>query len=368
MKCQHQKGFYQQPDRSNDLIYLRKKSTAGMVPMSYRQVLHPPTLLSRPQYGAESQSNKVMHDQGPWACDYCQVATFDTYNEAMQHEQTCAMNQNILGTASQSMSRVEYTSHSSKESQSALGLSIPGDKDCLSDRQCYVRSHFVELFAASDTDVASRHSKGAQKLHVGQIGIRCKHCKHLRNKDRAERAICYPSSISRIYQTVADMQRFHFSACEMIPSEMKNFYKTLKTTRPRGVGSPQAYWISSAKQLGLADSNAGIRYNPSRDQPLYLQYAAVEVSSFSSMSTCSSNHSNVTPQRRQVTSSPVMMPSTTFPPLSPESQSTSQSLTIEQSEGSDFEMIDRDCEANMLLALKKSKRGFTNQMLDSDSQ
>merc|ERR1711981_237115 len=40
---------------------------------------------------------------------------------------------------------------------------------------------------------------------------------------------------------------------------MKQTYKSLKTTRPRGVGSPQEYWIMSARKLGLIDTPHGIR-------------------------------------------------------------------------------------------------------------
>jgi ribosomal protein S26 len=144
--------------------------------------------------------------------------------------------------------------------QKRMLLAMPSDRDSLSDRQCYVRSEMVEIFAATDKDVASRHSKGAQKLVIGQVGIRCVHCSHLRPRDRAERAVCYPSSISRIYQTVADMQRFHFEQCREIPEHVRQIYKKLKTTRPRGVGSPQTYWMSSAKQMGLADTECGIRF------------------------------------------------------------------------------------------------------------
>ena len=145
--------------------------------------------------------------------------------------------------------------------QKRMLLAMPSDRDSLSDRQCYVRSEMVEIFAATDKDVAARHSKGAQKLIIGQVGIRCVHCSHLRPRDRAERAVCYPSSISRIYQTVADMQRFHFEQCREIPEHVRQIYKKLKTTRPRGVGSPQTYWMSSAKQLGLVDTESGIRFD-----------------------------------------------------------------------------------------------------------
>jgi len=145
--------------------------------------------------------------------------------------------------------------------QKRLLLALPSDRDSLSDRQCYVRAEMVEIFAASQKDVAARHSKGAQKLVMGQVGIRCVHCSHLRPRDRAERSVCYPKSICRIYQTVADMQRFHFENCREIPDHVRQLYKKLKTTRPRGVGSPQSYWVSSAKNLGLVDTNDGIRFD-----------------------------------------------------------------------------------------------------------
>eukprot|EP00551_Chaetoceros_affinis_P016755 CAMPEP_0203693962 /NCGR_PEP_ID=MMETSP0091-20130426/5806_1 /ASSEMBLY_ACC=CAM_ASM_001089 /TAXON_ID=426623 /ORGANISM="Chaetoceros affinis, Strain CCMP159" /LENGTH=323 /DNA_ID=CAMNT_0050565185 /DNA_START=163 /DNA_END=1134 /DNA_ORIENTATION=- len=317
-------------------------------------------------------------DQSSWACDYCQVATFQTFEEACEHEKTCPMNQNTLRTeASQSVLRQQYiqdATQSPSRKTEVLSLSMPGDKDSLSDRQCYVRSHFVELFAATEADVASRHSKGAQKLHVNQIGIRCKHCTHFRSKDRAERAMCYPSSISRIYQTVADMQRFHFAACGAIPSEMKSLYKSLKTTRPRGVGSPQAYWITSAKELGLSDTENGIRYKSTQNcmvpysefssptQP----YSPVPNSSMSSLSSINSS-SNVSPVpeiNRKEVSSPIMsyQPSS-LPPLSPESQSTTQSLSHEQCEGSEYNLHDRDSEANMLLALKNARTDISSRTM-----
>ena len=140
-------------------------------------------------------------------------------------------------------------------------LSTPADGESLSDRQCYVRSHFVELFISTASDVSSRHSRGAQKLHLNQIGLRCAYCVKLKARDRAERAICYPSSISRIYQTVADMQRFHFESCVAIPPKVLHMYKSLKTTRPRGVGSPQSYWDRSAREIGLIDTEEGIQVN-----------------------------------------------------------------------------------------------------------
>lgn len=282
-----------------------------------------------------------------WACDYCNTATFVSYEEACAHEEECArqyharyggrphpsrgpvpqydqppahphqpptrgglgtlyhasqevghpMRQQMWNTRGPPMPHLPNDHHGAhyhhpqpghyphgyqssagypgyhgyggrdpqqyydyQPSQKRMLLAMPTDSDSLSDRQCFVRSEMVEIFAATNKDVAARHSKGAQKLVEGQVGIRCVHCAHLRPRDRAERAVCYPSSISRIYQTVADMQRFHFEQCREIPEETRKIYKSLKTTRPRGVGSPQTYWVQSAKLLDLADTEDGIKF------------------------------------------------------------------------------------------------------------
>lgn len=65
----------------------------------------------------------------------------------------------------------------------------------------------------------------------------------------------------RLYQAVADMQRFHFNKCHAIPSDILTVYNQKKTTRPRGQGSPQSYWVIAAAMLNLTDSPIGIIRN-----------------------------------------------------------------------------------------------------------
>lgn len=301
----------------------------------YPQHYYPSTLIPRTHLRPENSSDS-------WACDFCEVARFKTYEEAYRHERNCPMNRNAL-----SLSSVQGNKNQEKyiHKKQHMPLAMVGDKDSLSDRQCYVRSHFVETFPADEEDVSARHSKGAQKLYAGQIGIRCKHCTGTLPKNRAERAVCYPSSISRIYQTVADMQRFHFDVCTSIPMEMKNLYRSLKTTRPRGMGSPQSYWISSAKKLGLIDTPQGIQFglqNIVQGNSKHLQD-----SSFSSPK-------DPCPELPRLTT---LTTSTPLSPSSPVSESTVQSsLSPEENEGetdvSENDTPTRDSEANMLLALR----------------
>jgi len=139
-------------------------------------------------------------------------------------------------------------------------LSTPLDTASLSARECYIRSHFVELFIATAADVSSGHSQGAQNLHLNQIGLRCVYCFKLKARDPAKHVIYqYPRSISRIHQTVAFMQRWHFESCDAIPQKVLHNYNSLKTTIPRGGVSPQSYWDKSAREIGLVDTADGIR-------------------------------------------------------------------------------------------------------------
>lgn len=295
---------------------------------------YPSTYFQNSRFRSSNQREREEKKSDSWACDYCHVATFGSYDEACEHEKSCEFNQNNV-TPMETCIPTELPKPSSR-----ILLCMPSDKQSLSDRQCYVRSHFVEIFEATVVDVSSRHSKGAQKLSVGQIGIRCMHCVHLSPKVRAERATCYPSSISRIYQTVADMQRFHFEACMAISKEMKDTYKSLKTTRCRGNGSPQAYWINSAKELGLVDTDSGIRLSKKTDREAFKEQQLTPANSKSNTRETS--------------------PITT----TPESEnSVTTSSTVQENCVSDDDI--RDEEANMLLALR---HGVVSQSKSDDSQ
>ena len=145
-----------------------------------------------------------------------------------------------------------FVDHNAEDVRSTYLLSTSKDIDVLSERQCYVRSHFIELFIVNAKDVQRRNKNGAQKVLIGQVGLRCAFC--VNHQRRAERAICYPSKISRIYQTVADMQRRHFEKCVAIPATMLAKYKASQVSRSRGEMSPQTFWEHSAREIGLMDS------------------------------------------------------------------------------------------------------------------
>ena len=147
-------------------------------------------------------------------------------------------------------------------------LASPEDKSALSPLRCFLREN-VYAFSASPEDIAVR-TPTTFSVVVGQVGIACVHCHHLPAKQRSNRAVCFPFSIGRIYQSVADIQRFHLSECKMVPPSVKHrFFELQKasTKGSKGLATRQ-YWISSAKKLGLADTSSGIRFTRDPSAPL----------------------------------------------------------------------------------------------------
>jgi hypothetical protein len=135
-------------------------------------------------------------------------------------------------------------------------LATDEDQNWLSEFLCFVRSELVEVFRANQDDVKSRNS--SKKVCLGQVGIRCRFCAHLPLSARASRSSSYPSSISRIYQSLTMMLRDHFSACSAVPPHVKQRFIELKGKTSQGATDSKHYWVHSGHKLGLVDSYSGI--------------------------------------------------------------------------------------------------------------
>lgn len=140
-----------------------------------------------------------------------------------------------------------------------LALSTGDDENWLSEFLCFVRSQCVEVFSASQDDVASRMN--SKKVLLGQVGIRCRFCAHLPHRERTGRSSSFPSSINRIYQSLTMMLRDHFTKCSAMPPQMNERYLCLKANASQGATDSKKYWIESARTLGLVDTeNEGMRF------------------------------------------------------------------------------------------------------------
>jgi hypothetical protein len=149
-----------------------------------------------------------------------------------------------------------------------LPLSMPPDKDWLTPLHCFVRRHCVEVFTATEDDVATP-SKGKRKpINVGQIGIRCPHC-HTQDlaKSRERGSVYYPTSIASIYNATMNLLQRHLHHCHSVPKEIMTRYETLKADDARS-GTSKKYWVESALSLGLVDTPNGIRFSALPPPPL----------------------------------------------------------------------------------------------------
>lgn len=144
----------------------------------------------------------------------------------------------------------------------STSLAMPDDEDSLSPLHCFLRKYCVEAFSATEEDVAlprfGRVLGG--NISVGQVGIRCVHCKDKPLPERAERAVCYPSSIGTIYHAIDTWQRRHSIVCRDIPPWVKQEMAKLMKNSRSNAGGRRQYWTDAAAKLGMYDTPNGVRF------------------------------------------------------------------------------------------------------------
>jgi hypothetical protein len=133
----------------------------------------------------------------------------------------------------------------------SISLHTSEDDDVLSPLHCFMRKYCVEAFSATAEDVATpRYGKShGFKVEVGQVGIRCLHCKDQSPGKRAERAVCYPSSLRNIYHSIETWQRRHSLVCKRITPWVKKSIVDLMESSKTRAGGRRKYWEDSARYV-----------------------------------------------------------------------------------------------------------------------
>jgi hypothetical protein len=149
----------------------------------------------------------------------------------------------------------------------SVSLGLEEDQYWLSELQVYLRSNFAEAFGATERDIAAPMHGRNKPIALGQVGIRCIHCKDEQPTARGQQAVSYPSLVSGIYNSVQQMFRLHFDCCTAMPAEVKAKIETLRASSSSRGGRKQ-YWIDSAKRLGLVDTPHGIHFGRDPTGPL----------------------------------------------------------------------------------------------------
>jgi hypothetical protein len=144
----------------------------------------------------------------------------------------------------------------------SISLSLPQDGENLSPLHAFMRRYCVEAFAATEEDlVTPRYGKAhSGRITLGQVGIRCLHCKYRPVCDRPERAVCFPSSLKNIYHSIETWQRRHSLVCNDIPTWVKHNMTELVQRSRAGSGGRRQYWEESARLLGMETTAYGVRF------------------------------------------------------------------------------------------------------------
>lgn len=147
-------------------------------------------------------------------------------------------------------------------------LACKDDEAVLNPLHVLVRNQ-IEVFTATSKELAQPAPGRKQPIKLHQVGLRCIHCRHLPNRKRVKRAVCYPTSVGRVYHSVSDMKFDHFSNCKEIPEDIRTRLKELKAAGKRSTGekktinkafssSTAQYYHDTAVQMGMVDGPGGI--------------------------------------------------------------------------------------------------------------
>lgn len=238
-----------------------------------------------------------------WICDYCNVAAFDSYQEACAHEEVCrtqyhhhrqpqhhghwpVMPHSMVAFPGQRHHREPQRSsppgvpqrRPSPAPSSTMGppppvpvpsgsrtwfdgstsLAIPSsDSEWLSPMNCFIRDECVEAFSATEDDVATVSKRG--RITTQQVGIRCRFCKHRPRDETLSAATSYPVSLAGIYESVKRWQKVHMEACKDVPPDTRAKLQELASNNS-WVPTTRQYWADSARALGMVDTQDGIRF------------------------------------------------------------------------------------------------------------
>jgi hypothetical protein len=147
-------------------------------------------------------------------------------------------------------------------------LALQDDENKLNTLHCFIRSELLEIFVVDQSICSSPTSASGSGSALGRVGLRCVHCAQQRKRlkvserNEAPMAVFYPKCVSEIYRLITSWQRCHLRKCRNLPSSVRDQWDELRLEdRSRG---KTAYWVTSAKQLGLVDCQSkgrGVRFS-----------------------------------------------------------------------------------------------------------
>lgn len=226
---------------------------------------HGPVRSMAPSYEPWGQQNMTSGYDMPYHQMPMKDKDMSNYSDRMSHLKSVTIESGPEGTTGM------------RTADGLLLLSLPEDRISLSETLCIVREN-VEVFIATEADVKAPAPGRKRPVIKGQVGLRCIHCRvAMHQSEKVKRAVCFPSSIKRIYRTVIDMKLDHFKACRFVPIELKLKLEELRATNARSTGTTMQYFVQAARRMGMKDGGHGISFE--RPPSIETQNPVVEVAS-----------------------------------------------------------------------------------------
>ena len=191
-----------------------------------------------------------------------------------------------LGAPTRSVIPPLHQQQQQEQHKGLMLLALEEDEAYLNPLHVFVRKQ-IEVFTATAAELTEPAPGRKQPIRLNQVGLRCIHCRHLSTTNatspkatKVKRAVCYPSTMDRIYHSVSDMKFDHFSHCKELPPDVRKTFETLKTESTRSnskkekkpknstnkkgqhFSSTAQYYRYAASRIGLSDSPGGIIYVP----------------------------------------------------------------------------------------------------------
>jgi hypothetical protein len=210
------------------------------------------------QYDSES-INQAKYEPAPMAASLS-ISYSRWGNQTMEHSTYPVMPAAFVSVESQPPPMEAVKPPAITATKYCRILSLDQDIDNLSPYQCMVRKQ-IEFFEATE-DYLQDTSQGRNRpIVLNQVGIRCRHCGTLPNKQRAKGAVFFPSQLDGLYQTAQNMANKHLlhDCCE-IPANVREDLchvrlkeKGLKT-RKSAYGGGRHYWADGLRVLGVVQT------------------------------------------------------------------------------------------------------------------
>lgn len=148
----------------------------------------------------------------------------------------------------------------SSEPNFVLPLAVPSDEGRLSGYQILLRQS-LEYFSATKEDVETHVQGRKQKIRLGQIGVRCRFCAHLRIENRGKGAVYFPRTLINVYQAAQNISAAHFSCeryiCPFVPITLVEDLDGGKPRKNLSKGG-RTYWIDACKSVGIVENDRAL--------------------------------------------------------------------------------------------------------------